>query len=163
MHRLRNSILLLAAALLAFEGAVLPQTGPQLVTSEVRRVGERLACKCGACNNTVGNCPMLECHSASPARTKIAAMQKAGKSDDDIVASFVKETGLSALSEPPNRGFNRLGYLMPFIAILLGLGGIWYYMTRYAKKPAAAGVQPLDDEMLSRYRDRIDKDMAKLD
>ena len=158
MHRLKSSILLLA-----FAAVALPQAGPQLVTSEVRRVGERLACKCGACNNTVGNCPMLECHSASPARIKIAAMQKEGKSDDDIVASFVKESGISALSQPPNKGFNRLGYLMPFIAILLGLGGIWVYMTRFANKPAPAGAQPLDDEMLSRYRDRIDKDMAKLD
>lgn len=106
---------------------------------------------------------MLECHYASPARSKIAGMQKEGQSDDAIVSAFVKESGLSALSRPPEEGFNLLGYWMPFIAILLGLGGIWYYMTRYAKRPVAAGVQPLNDEQLARYRDRIDKDLAKLD
>jgi cytochrome c-type biogenesis protein CcmH/NrfF len=90
-------------------------------------------------------------------------MQKAGVSDDAIVESFVKESGLAALSQPPAEGFHLLGYVMPFIALLIGLGGISLYIKRFSRKPTAAGVQPLEDQVLARYRERIDKDLAKLD
>jgi cytochrome c-type biogenesis protein CcmH/NrfF len=159
MRRLRSSLLMLALAAVA-----LPQSGTQLVTPEIRRVGDKLACKCGACNNTVGNCPMLECHYANPARAKIQEMQKQGASDDVIVASFVKESGLVALSQPPAEGFHLWGYLMPFLAIALGLAAIWIYIKRFSHKSApVAAAEPLPDEVLARYRDRIDKDLAKLD
>src|SRR3954449_6248012 len=97
--------LLLAVAL---AGICLPQTATQLVTPEIRRVGDKLACKCGVCNNTVATCQMLECHYSLPARQKIAALQKKGESDETIVAGFVKENGISALASPPAEGFNIL-------------------------------------------------------
>jgi cytochrome c-type biogenesis protein CcmH len=158
MRRLRTSLLLLAIA-----AVCLPQTSTQLATPEIRRVGDKLACKCGSCNNTVATCQMLECHYSHPARQKIAAMQQEGKSDDVIVASFVKAEGIAALASPPEEGFNRLGYIMPFVAIVLGLGAIYWYIKRYRSAPAPAGVAPLNDEMLARYRETIDKDLAKLD
>jgi hypothetical protein len=52
---------------------------------------------------------MLQCEYALPARQKIAAMQQEGKPDNVILASLVKEGGLSALAEPPQSGFNLLG------------------------------------------------------
>ena len=47
MQKFRNSFLLLVLA-----AVCLPQTATQLVTPEIRRVGDKLACKCGVCNNT---------------------------------------------------------------------------------------------------------------
>jgi cytochrome c-type biogenesis protein CcmH/NrfF len=157
MRKFRNSFLLLVLA-----AVCLPQSATQLVTPAIRRVGDKLACKCGVCNNTVATCQMLECHYSLPARQKIAAMQEKGDSDDTIVASFVKENGISALSSPPAEGFNRLGYLMPIFGVLAGLLAIFLFMKR-SRKPLPAHVPELDSEMLARYRDRIDKDMAKLD
>ena len=157
MRKFRNSFLLLVLA-----AVCLPQTATQLVTPEIRRVGDKLACKCGVCNNTVATCQMLECHYSLPARQKIAEAQKKGESDETIIAGFVKEGGISALSSPPNEGFNSLGYLMPVFGVVAGLLAIFLFMKR-ARKPVAAPVPELDPEMLSRYRDRIDKEMAKLD
>src|SRR3954454_17953320 len=116
MQKFRNSFLLLVLA-----AVCLPQTATQLVTPAIRRVGDKLACKCGVCNNTVATCQMLECHYSLPARQKIAAAQQAGQSDETIVAGFVKELGISALSSPPAEGFNRLSYLMPFFGLIAGL------------------------------------------
>ena len=158
MRKFRNSFLILVLA-----AVCLPQTATQLVTPEIRRVGDKLACKCGVCNNTVATCQMLECHYSLPSRQKIDTMQKQGLSDEVIVASFVKEGGLSALAAPPAEGFNILGSLMPFIAILLGIAGLLLYFKKYRPKGAPAAIPALDNEMLNRYRDRIDKDMAKLD
>ena len=115
----------------------LSQTPMQVQIPGVRRVGDRLACKCGTCNNTVGNCPMLECHYSHPARQRISKMLDQGMSDDAIVAVFVKEQGLSALAAPPTEGFSLLGWLMPFIALALGLGVIWLYIKRF-RKPVEA-------------------------
>ena len=73
MRKLKSSVLLLALS-----AVCLPQSATTLVTPEIRRVGDKLACKCGACNNTVATCQMLECHYSLPAREKIAEMQKSG-------------------------------------------------------------------------------------
>ncbi len=89
MRRLKNSFL---AVLLA--AAALAQSSSALLTPEIRRVGGRLACLCGTCNNTVGDCPMLECHYTKPMRERIAAMQKLGMNDEEIVSAVVKDKGL---------------------------------------------------------------------
>src|SRR3954447_24313406 len=122
MQKFKNSFLLLVLA-----AVCLPQTATQLVTPEIRRVGDKLACKCGVCNNTVATCQMLECHYSLPARERIAQMQRTGADDKTIVDAFVKESGLSALASPPTEGFNLLAWTMPFIAISFGLVavGIW--------------------------------------
>lgn len=106
---------------------------------------------------------MLECHYASPAKRKIAEMQTAGRADDDIVKSFVQETGLEALSSPPISGFSSLAYIMPWLALALGLGAIYLFIRRFHPKHAPAGAPELDPAVLERYRDRIDKDFDKLD
>src|ERR687893_2438415 len=103
MLKFKSSLLLLLLA-----AVCLPQSATKLVTPDIRRVGDKLACKCGACNNTVATCQMLECHYSLPARERIAQMQKTGASDDTIVKAFVKESGLAALAAPPAEGFHLL-------------------------------------------------------
>ncbi len=144
---------------LLLAGVVLPQTSSvQYVTPEIRRVGDKLACKCGSCNNTVATCQMLQCHYSEPAREKIAKMQSEGASDQGVIDSFVQELGLSALASPPATGFHLLGWLMPFIALALGLLGIAIWMKRF-RGPRTAIPTQADD----RYRERIEKEMAELD
>lgn len=155
MLRLRGSLLLLALAALS-----LAQTGMTLATPEIRRVGDKLACLCGSCKNSVGDCPMIMCHYSNPAREKIAGMQKAGFSDQAIIDEFVKKEGIRALVAPPAEGFSLVGWLMPFIAIGIGLVMIWMFLRRFRKPAAVPEIDPGD---FDRYRDRIDKDLAKLD
>ena len=151
-----------ALLLFVLVGVCLPQTASQLVTPEIRRVGDKLACKCGSCNNTVATCQMIGCGYTTPAREKIAAMQKAGVSDQQIIDGFVKEMGLVALAVPPAEGFNLLGWLMPFIAIGFGLSAIAIYWKRFRKPVEATAPQaaPVVDE---KYRKQIEAEMADLD
>jgi cytochrome c-type biogenesis protein CcmH/NrfF len=155
MRKWKSSVLLLAVS-----AVCLPQSGTTLVTPEIRRVGDKLACKCGSCNNTVATCQMLECHYSLPAREKIGEMQKAGAGDDQIVNAFVKEEGLAALASPPMQGFNMLAWTMPFIGIAIGLVAIAFWMKRFRRpRPALQAVEALDD----RYRKRIEQEMDDLD
>ena len=156
MQRLRTSIL---AVLLA--AVSLGQSASQLQTEAVRRVGAKLACLCG-CNNTVADCQMIECHYASPARKRIAELQAAGRSDAQIIDEFIQKNGKQALAAPPAEGFNLLAWVMPFAAIGAGLGMIWLFIRRF-RGPAPSLEAPVDTATFSRYQERIEADLTKLD
>lgn len=165
-----NSRLRTIGLMLLLAGVCIPQNSTTLVTPEIRRVGDRLACKCGSCNNTVATCQMLQCHYSSPAREKIAGMQKDGQSDQAIVDTFVKDVGLAALAAPPAEGFHLLGYLMPFAAILLGFAAILVYFKRFRKREPAVALPggpaagpPAGPPMDERYRRRIEAEMAEME
>jgi cytochrome c-type biogenesis protein CcmH/NrfF len=147
-------------AILFVASLCVAQSPTSLLTPEVRRAGERLACLCGACKNTVGNCPMLGCHYSAPGREKIAELQKAGMNDDQVAAVFVKREGLKALAVPPAEGFNVMTFLMPPIAIVLGLFGIGWWIKR-SRKPVL--VNELPDGSADRVRAELDKEMAKFE
>lgn len=149
--------------LAAVAGLLIGQDGASLITPSVRRVGNRLACLCGTCKNTVADCPMIECGYSKPARLKIAQMQAAGKTDDEIVAAFVKENGIQALASPPTTGFSLLAWVVPFVAIGIGLVVIAWFVKRLGAHRAAAQLPELDPETLRRYQEQIEKDVAKLE
>ena len=148
-------VVMLAAASVA-------QNSSGIMSPDVRRVGGKLACLCGACKNTVGDCPMLECSYCSPLRHKIAALQAAGKSDAGVVEAIVAETGNQALAAPPTEGFALAAWTMPVVAIGFGLAIVWLFIRRISRRPAAA-VTSVDPRVLQQYHDRIEKDMAKLE
>ena len=158
MSRWKSFILLAVVA-----GLLIGQDGASLVTEPVRRVGSRLACLCATCRNTVGDCAMLECGYCKPARLKIAQMQAEGKSDDEIVASFVKENGMQALASPPTSGFSLLAWVIPFVAIGLGLVAIAWFVKKFGARRAPTSVPGMDEETLRRYQEQIEKDVAKLE
>ncbi len=156
LRRLRNSLLIIAAAAL-----MLGQGGIPLENARVRRLGEQLACLCG-CGSSVTSCNMLHCHFSDPARQKLLTMVNAGMSDAAIFDAFVKENGPRVLLKPPAEGFNLVGWVMPFVALALGLVIVWWFIQRFRRPLAAAGPAP-DSAVLARYQERIDKDLENLD
>ena len=135
---------------------------PQIDSQSVRRVASHIACQCKACKETVA-CPMSMqgCGFCVPAKNRIVRMQKAGFSDQAIIDSFVKEYGPDIYRAGPNNFF----WLIPYGALVLGAAAIFWFVRTYTKRtvPAAAGVPQIDDPVLARYRDTIEKEAAKLD
>ena len=157
MPRFKSSLLMLALTAIC-----LAQTASQLVTPEIRRVGDKLGCLCGSCNNTVSTCQMLECHYSLPARQEISKKQALGMGDQEIIDGFVKKTGLAALAAPPVQGFSLLAWTMPFVMIAVGLAAIFLFMKRI-RRPLAVAAPEIDPVMMDRYHEQIEKDLAKLD
>jgi cytochrome c-type biogenesis protein CcmH len=151
--------------LLLIVGISIAQTPDSSLTPAVARVGSKLACLCGTCRNTVSTCPMLHCHYSEPGRERINKMAQEGKSDEEIIQAFVRETGIQALAVPPATGFNLLVWIMPWVAIALGLLVITWFVRRYTARRAVqapAGTE-MDPEVLSRYRENIEKDLSTLE
>jgi cytochrome c-type biogenesis protein CcmH len=156
----RTARLMLAVFCLLL-GAV-PHSTSQDNAALEREVGDKLACLCGSCKNTVATCPMLRCHYGEPAKAKIKAMVAEGKSADVIIASFVEEHGKQALAEPPREGFDLMAFVMPALAVAFGLGLVLIVIRRLSK-PGAVPVKRTDSKALSRYQEQIDRDLAQMD
>ena len=154
-----------AALLLLTAGMAFAQSESQIESDEVKRVGSHLNCQCGGCKDDV-NCMMSggQCHFCKPARTKIFHMQQGGSSDAGIIAAFVKEYGDKIFRPDPSSSF----WLVPYFSMAAGgmlLVLVLMKMRSGARKHALtpAGSASIDDPSLARYRDAIEKDMAKLD
>ncbi|MGA8025884.1 MAG: cytochrome c-type biogenesis protein CcmH [Bryobacteraceae bacterium] len=121
-------------------------------------MGGKLACRCGGCRNTVGNCPMLHCSSADPMRRRIYQMQKQGMDDSSIVNAIVREEGIVALASPPTEGLGGIiTWIMPGVALLIGFFIYSRYVRRNRKEP-----EPLsagDRAMIDRYRAQMDREL----
>jgi cytochrome c-type biogenesis protein CcmH len=74
----------------------------------------------------------------------------------------VGQYGKRVLAVPPAEGFNLLAWVMPFAAIGAGLAMIWLFIRRI-RKPAPSPDAPVDPAVLSRYQERIESDLTKLD
>jgi cytochrome c-type biogenesis protein CcmH len=104
---------------------------------------------------------MLECSFSKPAKLRIAQMQAVGMSDEQIIQAFVRDYGPGIYLAPPNAW----GWIVPYASVLLGLAMIWLFVKRYRKpKPLAEiGMLEIDDPALEKYKDQIEKDLAKLE
>ena len=154
---LRTWNLKLLAAFVLSLSFVVAQDPTSLMSPEVARVGGRLACRCGGCRNTVGDCPMIRCHFADPMRRRVHDMQVAGMADDQIVQTIVREEGIVALASPPATGWGLLTWVMPGIALLLGFYVYTVWVRRNRAEPVSMTAK--DTALLERFRDQIDREL----
>jgi len=155
MRRFKNSLLLVLLAV-----AALAQTASEKPSTDVRRVGMRLACQCG-CKDSVATCSMLECGFSKPAKERIARMQATGYSDSQIVDAFIRDYGQVIFLALPSV----VGWIVPYVSIALGLLVIWAFVRKYRKPQplTEAGAMEMDDPALEKYKEQIEEDLKKLD
>ncbi len=137
----------------------------QSSSEDVRRVGSRLACKCG-CPHTVASCDMFECEFSKPAKLRIAKLKGEGVSDQAIIEEYQQKYGADIFRPEPNA----FGWLVPYLSVIPGVALIAWFIRRYRQpKPAAAlgatgaTTVDLDDPALAKYKDQIEKDLSRLD
>lgn len=136
-----------ALAFLAFTVAI-AQDLTNYLTPSVARVGAHLACRCGGCKESVGQCPMLRCDSADPMRRRIYDMQSRGLNDKEIIGTIVREQGAIALYGQQPLAW--IAWAMPPIALLAGFGLYSFYVRRNRAQPAP--LQAEDRALIERYR-----------
>ena len=133
------------------------------VTIKVREIGKGLKCQCG-CAYTVADCNMLYCHFRDPVNEDLAELVKAGLADGDILSKIYAKYGDVLRTEPVAVGFGAVGWVMPFVALALGLIAAPFVVKRLkAHQPAAtagAARVKVDEAAVRHYEAQIEKDLA---
>lgn len=156
----RASFLLVLGALLAVAQNV--TTGDDHYQEYVA-VGEKLKCQCG-CSYTIAHCNMLNCHYREQVKPAIMEGIAAGLSTDAIVEKIVATFGSEVRTAPRTEGFGIVGWVMPFVALLLGLVAAPVVIARWKKRhEAAPPATSVSDKVLARYQATIEKDLARLE
>jgi len=104
--------------------------GPTSVGDRTQELASGL--RCPVCQNlSVADSPS---RLAGEMRDEIAARLRAGASDDEIRAYFVQRYGDWVLLEPPKRGLDLIPWLVPIVALLVGIG-LWVALVRRRPRP----------------------------
>ncbi len=104
---------LLCSAVLVFLGA-----GDE--NARFTTLGHKLMCVC-SCNQVLLECNHVGCRYSDRMRDELGAALERADSDDLVLQSFVQKYGPTVLLAPTASGFNRLAWVMPYLALVLGL------------------------------------------
>ena len=144
--------MLLCAIVFAFLGASDEGT-------RFNSLGHKLMCVCG-CNQILLECNHVGCTYSDRMRGELMASLDRGENDDLALQDFVQKYGPTVLAAPTATGFNRVAWIMPFLALFLGLTTTIFIVLAWKKRPALAalgGVLPVRGHELERFRDQARK------
>ncbi len=117
-------------------------------------LGHKLMCKCG-CNQILLECNHVGCSYSTKMRDQLTAGIQRGESDDLILQDFVQEYGATVLSAPPQKGFNMVAWIMPFVALVAGLTLVTVIVRKWNFRLApAVGAQNLPPQQMDEFRRR---------
>jgi cytochrome c-type biogenesis protein CcmH len=128
--------------------------------SRFNSLGHRLMCVCG-CNQILLECNHVGCTYSDRMRNELMAGLDRGENDDLTLQDFVQKYGPTVLAAPTGTGFNRVAWIMPFLALVLGLLTTIFIVLAWRKRPALAapgGVFPVSGSELERFRSQARKD-----
>ena len=88
---------------------------------------------------------MMNCHGKERQLAKIQQYINEGQGHDAILASFVREHGgYDVLMQPPNRGFNRVAWLLPYGVAGVCLLGVALTALRWSRRRPRRPPRPGD-------------------
>ena len=118
----------------------------------------------GCVRSPLDNCPMRPaCHGYDAQVAQLQKYIEEGKSQDEILAAFVKEYGAAVLADPDDGGFNSSRWLLPYGLAALGLLVIVMTARRWSTQPAAAGAGGVDIPVDPALDARLDDELRDLD
>ena len=156
--RLPLAVVLLVAA--AFVPLIAAPAGAQQ-SDRAKRIGGKFLCMC-SCNQILTQCNHVGCTMSATMLKELDQQVARGDSDDLIVQSFVQEYGPQVLAEPPNKGFSRVAWWIPGVALAAGLALVVLVISRWKNRPMAVASGPsapdISPEFLERARRQADQE-----
>lgn len=152
MRRPILSTLLLSLAVLVFVGA-----GDD---AHFKELGHRMMCVCG-CNQILLECNHVGCRDSDRMRGELMAALERGDNDDLTLQGFVQKYGPTVVAAPINKGFNRVAWITPFVALGLGISFVVFVVRSWKNRPAPAladGISPLPTPESNSFRDQARKE-----
>jgi len=101
------------------------------------KLGHRMMCACG-CGQILLECNHVGCTYSDKMRNELIAGLDRAESDDLILQGFVQNYGPTVVAAPTSTGFNRVAWIMPFLALGLGIAFVILVVRSWKNKPTPA-------------------------
>ena len=153
MIRLRWIVIVLVVA----TGASAQQPAGHLGEQDVQEVASQL--RCVVCQNlSVADSPS---EMAAQMRGLVRERLAAGDSREQVVQYFVDRYGDWILLSPRPRGFTLVVWVLPAVAVAVGLAIVVVLVRRWTRRPTSAGATPpIDPAMRDRIRHELETEDA---
>ena len=136
----------LAAAVCFSVGATEPN-------SRFANLNHRLMCTCG-CAEILGECNHVGCQSSTEELNLLRVGMDAGKSDQQILDTFVAKYGAVVLAAPTTHGFDLVAWIAPFAVFAAALLGTILLVRRWSVGKTQSEA-PASDLAMDALRDKI--------
>jgi cytochrome c-type biogenesis protein CcmH len=154
----RLGLLILAVSLTALPAVAGETTSERMGTgalvsdADVHAVAAQL--RCVVCQSlSVADSPS---EMAAEMRGIVRERLAAGETPDQVVRYFVDKYGEWILLAPPRRGFTLLVWILPPVAVLLGLGIVVQRLRLWSRRAAISRHEPVDAAMRERIRKELE-------
>ena len=129
-------------------------------TVTTKEIEESLTCQCG-CGLTVHSCNHLQCGSAIPLKQEVATLVEQGVERDAILVRFRDKYGEKILAAPTTEGFNLAAWVLPFVALGLGVGVVLVTVRRWTGREEAAESSAAPPAIDEAGRRRLEQALSK--
>ena len=123
-------------------------------------LGHRLMCACG-CHQILLECNHVGCSYSDRMRAELVAAVDRGDNDDLTLQSFVQKYGPTVLAAPTKTGFDRVAWIAPYAALVLGLGLVTFIVRAWRSRPLllpADAPVPVHGTELEQFRQQARKE-----
>lgn len=144
---------LLSLAVFVFSGASDPST-------RFNEIGHRMMCICG-CNQILLECNHVGCPDSDGMRNELMVAVSRGDSDSLVEQSFVQKYGPTVLAAPMTTGFDRTAWVVPFLALGLGVTTTVIVIRKWKNRPppsAPGGGSGVSSAELDQFREQARKE-----
>lgn len=128
---------------------------------DVLRVTGNIVCTCGCPPTLVRAC---SCHRAEEMTREVESLLAAGKTDEEIYQHYVSQFGSQVLAAPKPEGFNLVGWVLPFVALVVGGAGVALAYKKLRTREsalAAASRQTTSKGDREKYRRLLDRELSE--
>jgi cytochrome c-type biogenesis protein CcmH len=142
---------------LALAVAVCFSLGATDAGTRFNTLNHRLMCTCG-CAEILGECNHVGCPNSSGELEELRTGIAAGKSDQEILSSFVGKYGAVVLAAPTTQGFDLVAWIAPFAVFAAALLGTILLVRRWSvgSSPNEVPADPASEALIKKIRRETD-------
>jgi cytochrome c-type biogenesis protein CcmH len=129
-------------------------------SARIDRIGHQLMCVCG-CNQVLLECNHVGCSYSTRMRDELTAAVTRGDSDNGVLQWFIQTYGTTVLTVPSQHGFSRVAWIVPYLALVLGIGLVVCIVWIWKKRPLAVHASvptPVRGAELDRFRQQAHRE-----
>jgi cytochrome c-type biogenesis protein CcmH/NrfF len=103
-------------------------------SARIVQLGHQMMCVCG-CNQILLECNHVGCAYSTKMRDELVAAVDHGDNDNTVLQWFIQTYGTTVLATPTTTGFNRVAWIMPYFALVFGIGGAVLVVRAWRNRP----------------------------